>query len=89
MKRNVTFEYLANMLNPEQREFEQVFICPDYALNTLINGNVSECIQYLRDLLGTGITGMKETSEQMMKIKKHCPERYQYINDNVFSYKYK
>lgn len=87
MKRNANFEYLANMLNPNEKEFEQVFVCPDYAVNTLINGNVSECIQYLRDLIGTGIVGMKEASEQLIKIKEQLPERYKYINDNVYKYK--
>lgn len=87
MKRNVKFEYLANMLNPNEKEFEQVFVCPDYAVTTLINGNISECIKYLRDLIGTGITGMKEASEQLIKIKEQLPERYKYINDNVYKYK--
>jgi hypothetical protein len=88
MKKNVKFDYLANMLNPTEKEFEQIFVCPDYAVTTLINGNISECIQYLRDLIGTGITGMKEASEQLIKIKEQCPERYEYINDKVYSYKY-
>ena len=88
MKRNATFEYLANMLNPNQKDFEQIYVCPDYAVNTLINGNISECIKYLRDLIGTGITGMKEASEQLTKIKEDCPERYEYIKENVYKYKY-
>jgi len=84
VKKNNTFERLGNILNPNNNDFETVFIAPDYALETLINGNISECIKYLRALIGTGLTGMKEAADQLMKIKEQDPERYQYINNKVY-----
>lgn len=81
------FEQLGAILNPSKLEFIQVFVCPDYAVITLQNGNISECVRYLRELVGTGLTGMKDATDQISKIKHHFPESYEYIIDKVYSFR--
>lgn len=68
-----------------KKTFDEVFVAPDYALTTLINGNVTECISYLRDLIATGATGSQEAHEQLVKICEADPTRYRYILSKVFA----
>lgn len=48
-----------------------------YACDTLINGNISHCIDYLRHL------NMHRMSilihKELCLIKEHCPDRYDYV----------
>jgi len=81
------FTMLGDILNPTKKDFEQMYVCPDYAVNTLINGNISECVKHLRDMIGTGLNGMSYATEQLMKIKEQCPEKYEYIHSKVYSFR--
>ena len=81
------FERVGAALNPSKLEFEQIYVCPNYAIITLKNGNISECVRYLRELVGTGLSGMREATEQLTKIKYHFPERHEYIIEKVYSFR--
>lgn len=65
-------------------KFEKVFIPDNYAVFTLLNGNISECIRYLRELKETGIVGQKTVHEDLMMINEMVPEKYQYVKNMVF-----
>lgn len=51
----------------------------DYPINTLINGNVTECINTLNDILKMG--GVNWVHQQLLKIKENdlVNSRYNYI----------
>lgn len=57
----------------------------NYAFETLINGNISECIQYLKGLIDYGLIGIGALHDELIGIKEHCPDRYEYIKAKVFS----
>jgi len=75
----------AYKLNPSGRDLIQIVVCPQYGVNTLINGNISECINYLRELISAGSTGVNIAYEELNDIKELCPERYEYVKEKVFS----
>lgn len=70
------------------QDFEHLFAGHEYALNTLINGNISECILYLRSLRRTGITGQSVTHEELKKIAEFVPDKYEFIQRSVYSFRY-
>ena len=81
------FNKMANITRPIKNttDLEKVFICPNYATDTLINGNMSECINYLKDLIKTGIAGQLIAHEELTNIKEQVQDRYEYIKDKVFA----
>jgi hypothetical protein len=85
MKTTSQFEYLSKLFNPKNLDFEEIYLSPNYAIDTLINGNISECITYLRSLIGTGLVGISVVNDELSEIKIHCPERYNYVKEKVFS----
>jgi len=64
--------------------FDQYYI-HNYATETLINGNISECIQYLQGLFDYGKPGMRVIHDELCSINYSIPARYKYIKDKVFS----
>jgi len=64
--------------------FTDYFI-ENYAVDTLINGNISECIRYLRGLLDFGKAGIQTLHEELIRIKTEAPEKYNYVLKKVFS----
>ena len=80
-------ERLGDILNPNKIDFIEAHAGYNYGVETLINGNVSECVRYLKELIGTGMAGIEEAHEQLMQIKQSCPDRYDYVKENVFSIK--
>ncbi len=58
---------------------------PGYAADTLINGNISHCIEYIQQLICCGIGGMSAAHDELLNIKDICPDRYDYIKSKVFS----
>lgn len=56
-----------------------------YAAETLINGNISECVNYLKGLLEYGLIGIGTMHDELMTIKEQYPERYDYVRAKVFS----
>lgn len=56
-----------------------------YAVETLINGNITECIKYLKGLIDYGLTGIMTMHDELINIKEKCPDRYDYIRKRVFS----
>jgi hypothetical protein len=65
-------------------KFENEYI-PNYAVETLINGNISECVDYLKRIKATSIAGDQVAHEELMAIKEQVPEKYNYIKSKVFS----
>lgn len=55
-----------------------------YALETLINGNISHCIEYVRGLLSYGINGIHAAHDALVLIKEDYPASYNYIKTHVF-----
>lgn len=91
MKQN-TFKKLGDILNTnnavdQKKDFLAVYVSPNYAVETLVNGNITECITHLRDLISSGITGVDLAYEQLNEIKIQVPEKYKYVKDKVFSYR--
>lgn len=66
--------------------FDQYYI-HNYAADTLHNGNISECIKYLRGLFEYGKTGMSVIHDELINIKNNIPERYEYIKNKTFAIK--
>ena len=52
-----------------------------YASETLINGNISECIRYIELLYSKNLNTWAH--EELTLIKENCPERYNYILKKV------
>ena len=65
-------------------EFEKEFVAANYGVETLINGNITECLEYLRRMKKTGLTGEMLVHEELTNIKSLVPERYEYIKSKVF-----
>lgn len=82
---NDLFARLGGILNPKNLDIEQTIVANDYAVDTLVNGNISECIAHLRLLISNGLPGIELVHDQLMKIKESCPERYEYVKLRVFS----
>lgn len=66
-------------------KLEEAFIKKDYAVETLINGNISECIDYLRKLFKCGTIGISVVHEELKSIQELVPDRYEYIKKKVFT----
>jgi hypothetical protein len=66
--------------------FDQ-YLINNYAVNTLINGNISECIKYLRGLFEYGKPGMNVIHDELLNIRAQVPDRYEYIKEKTFSVK--
>lgn len=64
--------------------FDKYYI-HNYATETLINGNTSECIKYLQGLFEYGKVGMRAIHNELISINYSVPGRYKYIMDKVFS----
>jgi hypothetical protein len=68
-----------------ERSLMETFVAANYATDTLVNGNISECITYLKDLLECGSAGVKIVYEELDSIKANVPDRYNFVYHNVFS----
>jgi hypothetical protein len=64
--------------------FDKYFL-PKYATETLINGNISECISYLRGLFQYGKVGMNVIHDELISIMNQVPERYEYVKKETFT----
>jgi hypothetical protein len=69
---------------PEQH-FGDVYAGENYATETLINGNISHCVTYLKDLLECGTNGINVVYHELESIKTNVPDRYNFIKTAVFS----
>jgi hypothetical protein len=56
-----------------------------YATETLINGNTSECITYLKGLFEYGKVGMRAIRQELLSINYTVPDKYKYVMGQVFS----
>ena len=65
----------------EINDITLVFVCNDYALETLINGNYAECARYLTELLTCSKAGLEEYTESIIKIYNHSKNDYEIIID--------
>lgn len=73
------------MIKKSETPFDVYVQINGYAAETLINGNISECIKYLKGLIEYGLTGIGAMHDALMRIKEECPDRYDYIRAKVFS----
>lgn len=62
-------------------EFTKIYVKHGYAAETLINGNISECVRYLNELINNGY--FSTSHEELIKIKEDCPEKYHYILSKI------
>lgn len=67
----------------KKQRIENIMLPSGYAADTLINGNVSECIRYLNELLECRATVF--VWEELEDIKERCPERFCYIKSKLHS----
>jgi hypothetical protein len=61
--------------------FEKIYVAHGYAAETLINGNISEAIRYLNELINNGY--FSTAHEELIKIKEDCAEKYPYILSKI------
>lgn len=62
-------------------EFTKIYVKHGYAAETLINGNISECVRYLNELINNGY--FSTAHEDLIKIKEDCAEKYPYILSKI------
>lgn len=66
-----------------KQSFTEYYEGRGYASETLINGNFSHCVEYLRGLLDYKETGLKTMLDELDLIRENCPERYEAIKNRV------
>ena len=64
-----------------RKEFTNIYVKHGYAAETLINGNISECVRYLNEFINNGY--FKTAHEELIKIKEDCAEKYPYILSKI------
>jgi|APGre2960657373_1045057.scaffolds.fasta_scaffold238668_2 hypothetical protein len=64
-----------------KKDLEQIYVAHGYAAETLINGNISECVRYLNELINNGY--FSTAHEELIKIKEDCAEKYPYILSKI------
>lgn len=64
-----------------KKDLEQIYVEHGYAAETLINGNISEAIRYLNELINSGY--FSTAHEELIKIKEDCAEKYPYILSKI------
>jgi hypothetical protein len=62
-------------------EFVKTLQPNGYASETLINGNITECINYLNKLIDMGFFIVAH--DELTIIKENVPNRYEYIKTNL------
>ncbi len=65
------------------KTIDKVYVYDGYAADTLINGNVSECIRYIKEMMNLGSAGIGIAVDELMKIKELCPERYDFVKSKI------
>jgi hypothetical protein len=70
-----------NTMTNTQTEFKQILQPNGYACDTLINGNISECINYLNKLIDIGFFII--VHDELTIIKENIPNRYEYIKTKL------
>lgn len=70
-------------MKTEKPTFDNYYLPRGYAAETLINGNFTHCVEYLRGLLNYGTTGAKAMHEELQLIKEYAPDRYNTILSRI------
>lgn len=75
-----------NYSNENGNRFTDIFVDFDYPLETLINGNKSECINHLREFLKIGCpASISYIHDSLLMIFKNFDfGTYEYVKTNVF-----
>ena len=81
-----SLEFFCKNHNPKDLRIEDMELSKNYVVETLINGNKKECINHIRLLICLGIGGMQLATEALIKIKEQCPESFDYIIKQVYSF---
>jgi hypothetical protein len=67
--------------------FEEIYQSPTYALDTLVNGNPSACVEYIRDLIFTDSpAGIQAAGEALALIKNENHPKYDWVASQVFRF---
>lgn len=64
-----------------QSKLEQILLPDGYACETLINGNISECIKYLNELIKEGFFIIAHN--ELVMIKENQYNKYEYIKSKL------
>ncbi len=64
-----------------QTKLEQILLPDGYACETLINGNISECIKYLNELIKEGFFIIAHN--ELVMIKENQFNKYEYIKSKL------
>jgi uncharacterized protein YqgV (UPF0045/DUF77 family) len=58
------------------KTIDEVYVHEGYAAETLINGNISECIRYIKEMnkISSDIA-----FDELLKVKELCPNKYEYV----------
>ena len=70
-----------NTMTHTQTEFKQILQPNGYSCDTLINGNITECINYLNKLIDMGFFII--VHDELTMIKENIPHRYEYIKTKL------
>jgi hypothetical protein len=70
-----------NIMTNTQTDFKQILQPNGYACDTLINGNITECINYLNKLIDKGFFII--VHDELTIIKENIPYRYEYIKTKL------
>ncbi len=65
----------------KQTTLEQILLPEGYACETLINGNVSQCIKYLNELIKEGFFIIAHN--ELVMIKENQFNKYEYITSKL------
>lgn len=63
------------------KRLDEIFISENYSIDTLVNGNITECIRYIDELISNGY--FTPAHEELVKIKEQYPEKYKYVKNKV------
>ncbi len=58
-----------------------------YAAETLLNGNFTHCVEYLRGLSNYGAIGAYRLHEEMQNIKETAPHKYEAVKNAYLNFK--
>jgi hypothetical protein len=63
------------------KTIDEVYVYDGYAADTLINGNISECIRYISEFMNLGAAGIGIAVDELIKVKELCPEKYDFVKE--------
>ena len=59
---------------------DKVYVHEGYAAETLLNGNISECIRYIKEIAEFSL---EIAFDELLKVKELCPNKYEYVKSKA------